>query len=96
MMADSPPGKKPLHAKDVGVGEIEDVDVVAKVRSVARLVVVSEDMHRGAVQAGVDRDGDDVGLDGMGLADRRVFACSSDIEIAEDAMADAVGSHSRG
>src|SRR5260370_23542580 len=71
-----------LESAEVGMGNIEDVDVIADAGSVGRGVVRAEDIGvRQAAGGGIEDAGNDVSFDAMMLA--AFLGGSSGVEIAE-------------
>ncbi len=71
-----------LESAEVGIGNIEDVDVIADAGSVGRGVVRAEDIDvRQAAGGGIEDAGNDVSFDAMMLA--AFLGGSSGVEIAE-------------
>ena len=80
-----------VEGPDVGVGEIDDVDVVPHRGSVVGGPVVAEDRERRAVAGGVDGQGDEVGLGGVALAEAAPWTGPGGVEVAEGGEGKAVG-----
>ncbi len=71
-----------LESAEVGIGNIEDVDVIADAGSIGRGVVRAEDIDvRQAAGGGIEDAGNDVSFDAMMLA--AFLGGSSGVEIAE-------------
>src|SRR5260370_35504618 len=71
-----------LKRADVGVGDIEHVDIVADAGSVGRGIVRAEDIDAGKATAGrIENAGDNVSLHAMMLA--ALLGASSSVEIAQ-------------